>query len=473
MITPRHRGVAVAVCSLSTFIVNIDNTAYQVALTQIRDTLPATFAQGQWILNGYILTLAALEIVAGAFGDRFNKRSLLVSGLLVYIVGSILTAFAPNAVALIAARVVAGIGASILVPVGLAMVRVLARTPKELQGFTGVWGAVVGLGMATGPLAGGLISGTVGWRMLPVATAVLASVFALLAVAFLPSTPVRNSPRHDWKGIVALGLAMFGVIGLFIAVGQRGLVTAAGLLAGVTAIVAYLLIRRRRVGEFPIPQQACQSRNFRAAMSIAVANYFCVGGVIFLLATGYFQESHHLSVMAAGVGLVPLAMGYAVGARLSPIMMDRSGPFHAVVIAGSLMLASSVAVAVLVGVSAGIVAVGAVAAFLGAGMGMANTPTNVLAMSELPVDYAGASGAFASTARQVGQAMGIAVCGAGYSLAAVAHLPAVLPWVAVILAAAGITLTGSRCLSAQLGGRHQKIIIEAIGRRPVANAGAQ
>ncbi|MBX9979815.1 MAG: MFS transporter [Mycobacterium gordonae] len=468
-----RRGVAVAVCSLSTFIVNIDNTAYQVALTQIRDTLPATFAQGQWILNGYILTLAALEIVAGAFGDRFNKRSLLVAGLIFYIAGSLLTALAPNAIALIAARVLAGVGASILVPVGLAMVRVLARSARELQGFTGAWGAVVGLGMASGPLAGGFISGTLGWRMLPVATAALAAVFAVLAVVFLPSTPVRNSPRHDWTGIMALGVVMFGVIGGFIAVGQRGLVTAAGLFAGVTVVVAGLAIRRARIGAFPIPRQACQSRKFRAAMSVAVGNYFCVGGAIFLLATGYFQGAQHLSVLAAGAGLVPLAVGYAVGARVSPVIMGRYGPFQAVIAAGLLMLASSVAVAVLVGAGAGVAVVSAVAACLGAGMGMANTPTNALAMSELPVEYAGASGAFASTARQVGQAMGIAVCGAGYSLAALAHLPAPLPWVAVIAAAAAITLTGTRCLTAQLGGDHHEVLVRQIGRRPVANVGAQ
>ncbi|MHA7652419.1 MFS transporter [Mycobacterium sp. ML4] len=473
MITPRHRGVAVAVCTLSTFIVNIDNTAYQVALTQIRDTLPATFAQGQWILDGYILTLAALEIVAGAFGDRFNKRSLLVTGLLVYIAGSILTALAPNAVALIAGRVVSGAGASILVPIGLAMVRVIARSPRELHGFTGAWGAVVGLGMATGPLAGGVISGTWGWRMLPVATAVLAGMFALLSVAFLPSTPVRNSPRHDWSGIVALGMVMFGLIGLFIAVGQRGLIVATSLLVVVTLVVAWLMTRWRRVGAFPIPQQACQSGTFRAAMWVAVGNYTCVGGAIFLLATGYFQASQHLSVIVAGALLVPLALGYTVGARTSPTIMGRFGPFHAVVAAGLLMLASSVAIPVLVGLNAGVASVSVVAAFLGAGMGMANPPTTALTMLELPMEYAGISGAFASTARQVGQAMGIAACGAGYALTVLGDLPPLFPWVVVILAAAAVTLIGTRCLSSQLGGGHHEVVVSAIGRRPVANAGAQ
>ncbi len=449
MISIRHRGLAVAVCSLSTFIINIDTTAYQVALTQIRDTLPATLAQGQWVLNGFILTLAALYFVAGALGDRLDKRNLLVAGLLVYIVGSVLTAMSPNAIALIAARVVAGVGASILVPVGLAMVRVLARTPRELQRFTGAWGTVVGLGMASGPLAGGFISGTMGWRILPLATALLAAVFAVLAVAFLPSTPVRNSPSHDWTGIAALGVVMFGMIGGFIAVGQRHLGMAASLFVGVTMVSACLAIRRRRVGRFPIPQQACHSREFRAAMSVAIGNYFCVGGAIFLLATSYFQAGRHLSVLTAGAALVPLAVGYALGARVSPIIMARYGPFQAVIAAGLLMLASSAAVAVLVAISAGTALVSAVAAVLGAGMGMANTPTNALAMSELPVEYAGASGAFAATARQVGQAMGIAVCGAGSALAASAHLPSALPWVTVVVAAAVVTLTGTRCLPSQ------------------------
>ncbi|MDP7701263.1 MFS transporter [Mycobacterium sp. TY815] len=468
MINIRHRGLAVAVCTMSTFIINIDTTAYQVALTQIRDTLPATFAQGQWILNGFILTLAALYFVAGALGDRFDKRSLLVAGLVVYIAGSIFTALSPNAIALIAARVVAGVGASILVPVGLAMVRVLARSSRELQQFTGAWGAVVGLGMACGPLAGGFISGAMGWRMLPLATALLAVVFAVLAIALLPSTPAHDSPSQDWTGIAALGAVMFGVIGGFIAVGQRHLMAAGGLFVAVTMVLACLLFRRRRSGRFPVPEQACQSREFRAAMSVAVGNYICVGGSIFLLATGYFQGTQHLSVLAAGAALVPLAAGYAVGARISPIVMGRYGPFQAVVAAGLLMLASSVAVAVLVGMGAPTALVSAVAATLGAGMGMANTPTNTLAMSELPVAYAGASGAFVSTARQVGQAMGIAVCGAGSALAASAHLPAALPWIGVVIAAAALTLTGTRCLSSQLAG--DRIIVAAIGRRTVVNA---
>lgn len=478
MVTTRRRGMAVAVCTLATFIVNVDNTAYQVSLTQIRDSLPATFTQGQWILNGYILTLAALEVVAGALGDRFNKRSLLVTGLAIYVTGSILTALSPNAFAMIAARVLAGIGASILVPVGLAMVRVLARDSRELARFTGGWGAVVGLGMATGPLAGGFVSGNLGWRMLPLATAVLATVFAVLAIVFLPSTPPQHCPRHDWNGIVLLGVAMFGLIGLLIAVGEPSDVTQFGLLILVTFLGGYLVIRRQRSGLFPIPEQACRSPRFRAAMYVAISNYFCVGGAIFLLASVFFQARQHLSVIVAGVSLVPLAFGYAIGARISPMIIGRWGVFRAVVAAGLLMLAASSSIAALIAMSSGVTTVSVVAMVLGAGMGMANTPTNVLAMSELPVDYAGTSGAFASVARQLGQAMGIAVCGAAYSLSAAAPGPASLPWIAVVTAAAIITLTGMVFLtrhssSTVSGGHHHRGIFDSIGRGPVANAGAQ
>ncbi|BCI87245.1 hypothetical protein NIIDMKKI_24510 [Mycobacterium kansasii] len=146
--------------------------------------------------------------------------------------------------------------------------------------------------------------------------------------------------------------------------------------------------------------------------------------------------------------------------------------------AGLLMLASSSSIAVLIAMSAGVTTVSVVAMVLGAGMGMANTPTNVLAMSELPVDYAGTSGAFASVARQLGQAMGIAVCGAAYSLSAAAHGPASLPWIAIVAAAGIITLTGVLFLtrhssSTASGGRHHQGIFDSIGRGPVANAGAQ
>jgi len=442
-----RRTLAVGVCTLSTFIVNVDVTAYQVALTQIRDTLPATFAQGQWILSAYSLTLAALMVVAGALGDRFDKRSLLVSGLGIYILGSVLTALAPNAFVMIATRVLAALGASILVPVGLGMVRVLARSPRELQRFTGVWGAVVGLGMATGPLVGGFISETFGWRLIAVATAVLAAGFAVLSIAFLPSTSTQTPPRQDWRGIALLGTATFSLVGLFIAIGQRGLLVSFCLLVVVAGIVGSLLSRRRRRGVFPIPERAWRSTRFRTAIAVAVANYCCVGGAIFLLATGFLEGSQHLSVLVAGVGLVPLAIGYAIGARLSPMLMGRSGPLQVIAIAGLLMFTASLAIAALIAVGAGVAAVSFVSAFLGAGMGMANTPTNVLAMSELPADYAAVSGAFVSVARQVGQAMGIAVCGAAYSLAAAADWPQALPWAVLVIAAAGVTCAGFGAVS--------------------------
>lgn len=447
MMTLGRRGLAIGVCTLSTFIVNVDVTAYQVALTQIRDTLPATFAQAQWILTGYSLTLAAMVVVAGALGDRFDKRSLLLSGLSVYIVGSVLTALAPNAFAMIAARVLAAIGASILVPVGLGMVRVLARSPQELQRFTGVWGAVVGLGMATGPLVGGFISGAFGWRLIPVGTAALAAGFVVLAIAFLPSTSTQTPRRQDWSGIALLGIATFGVVGLFIAIGQRGLLIAFGLLIAVAGVVVHLLGRRRRLGVFPVPERAWRSTRFRTAICVAVANYFCVGGAIFLLATGFLEGSRHLPVFAAGASLVPLALGYAIGARLSPVIMSRSGPVQTIAVAGSLMFTTCLAIAVLIAAGAGVAAVSSAAALLGAGMGMANTPTNVLAISELPPDYAAVSGAFASVARQVGQAMGIAVCGSAYALAAAAHWPQALPWAVLIIAAAGVTCSGASAVS--------------------------
>ncbi|OOK68409.1 putative membrane protein [Mycobacterium kansasii] len=193
----------------------------------------------------------------------------------------------------------------------------------------------------------------------------LATVFAVLAIVFLPSTPPQHCPRHDWNGIVVLGVAMFGLIGLLIAVGEPSDVTRFGLLILVTLLGGYLAIRRQRTGSFPIPEQACRSPRFRAAMYVAVSNYFCVGGAIFLLASVFFQARQHLSVTAAGVSLVPLAFGYAIGARISSVIIGRSGVFRAVVMAGLLMLASSSSIAVLIAMSAGVTTVSVVAMVLG------------------------------------------------------------------------------------------------------------
>ena len=439
-----RQSFAVYVCTFATFLVNVDNTAYQVALPTIREDLPASFVQGQWILNAYVLILAALELVTGALGDRFDKRRFLIAGLTVYVFGTVATVSAPNAVLLIGARVIAGAGAAVLVPMGLAMMRVLAQSPSQLRRFTGTWGIVVGLGMATGPLAGGVIVGTFGWRALPMASALAAAIFIGLALWLLPPTRPTTTPHYDWNGIAVLACMALALTAAVIGLGERRMGAFAAA-TGVTVLLGVVLVRRFTAhGRFPVPAIARHSRPFRIAMLVAAMNYFCLGGGIFLLSTAYFQGALKLSPVEAGWALVPLAIGYAVGARVAPRLMDRTTPFLAIAVAGGLSIFATTLVLALVASMAPGWAVMAAAAAFGAGSGMANTPTNALAMSELPPDQSGIAGAFASSTRQVGQALGIAVSGTTYTLLPASTVLSSMSWLPILLAASVITGAGFR-----------------------------
>jgi MFS family permease len=409
-----RRLTAVAVCTLATFLVNVDNTSYQVALPSIRADVGATFAQGQWILSTYGLTAASVVLVAGALGDRFDKRKVLVFGLLGYILGTALTGLAPTAPLLIAARVLTGLGGATLVPLGLAMVRALATSAAQMGRFTGAWGVAVGLGMAAGPLIGGALSSLGNWRLLPLASLSFAAVFAILALIVLPRSVSGNPVRPDWLGVALMAAASVGIVGALTEAGEVQWPLAGGLFALFVLAGLALVLRYRFRGRSPIPPEAFRSRQFRYAMGAAVANYACVGGTLLLL-THRFQSDFGMSPFRAGVALVPLAIAYAVCSQLANVAIDRRGPFFAIAAAGFATIAGSCAVVVFSGSLGWAVAAGVV---LGGAAGLANTPVNIVAMSELPPRHSGFAGSATSSARQMGQAGGIAACGALLALAA-------------------------------------------------------
>lgn len=144
----RFQKLAVATCAMGTLTVNMNNTALNLALPRIRDDLGLNLATMQWVSATYVLVLAALTMLGGALGDRYSKRTVLTVELLVYILGSVLGIMADSGIWLALSRVCAAIGASVLVPVVLATLRVIAQTPKQLASYMSLWGLAVGLGMA-------------------------------------------------------------------------------------------------------------------------------------------------------------------------------------------------------------------------------------------------------------------------------------------------------------------------------------
>ncbi|MFE1801708.1 MFS transporter, partial [Streptomyces sp. NPDC059517] len=199
-LSPRRRQLVLAICCMSLLIVSLDNTVLNVALPSMQKDLHASLAGMQWTIDAYTLVLASLLMLAGSTADRIGRRKVFMAGLVVFTVGSVLCSLAPNLESLVAFRMIQAVGGSMLNPVAMSIITNTFTDPRERARAIGVWGAVVGISMAAGPLVGGLLVDSVGWRSifwvnLPVGLAAL-----LLTLRYVPESRGPHAPPPPPRG---------------------------------------------------------------------------------------------------------------------------------------------------------------------------------------------------------------------------------------------------------------------------------
>lgn len=405
---------AVATCALGTLTVNLNTTALGLALPRIRDDLRPDDLTLRWVAAAFVLTLAAGTLLGGALGDRLRKRGLLSVSLILYIIGCILGAVAPTGALLVVARIVSGAGACVLVPVGLATIRLLSRTPAELVRSVSLWGTMVGLGMALGPILGGFCTAIAGWRSLLVVLAGLGVVFFALLRCFVPDLPGNPGHPIDLTGTLLLGTVLAALTATVLLIDRGEIVAIAGGLFGVAAIALGLWSRRHRDALIPTVMRAArENQGLSAALTIAAVNYLGLGVTLFSLAF-LLQDHAGLGPAVAGVATLPLALATAIGAAWAGHTISAMRAIH---IAAIMVVcgASGIAAGILMHISAsGWILLELGSAALGFSAGAANTPVNALALAGLPRSLAGTAGAALSSGRQLGLTLGIA--GAGLML---------------------------------------------------------
>lgn len=205
----RRRLLVLAICCMSLLIVSLDNTVLNVALPSLQRDLHAYTSGLQWTIDAYTLVLASLLMLAGSTADRIGRKRVFMSGLVVFSVGSLLCSLAPNLSLLVIFRMVQAVGGSMLNPVAMSIITNTFTDARERARAIGVWGAVVGISMAAGPLVGGLLVQSVSWRAifwinLPVGLAAL-----LLTLRFVPESRAPKARRPDPLGQI-LVIALFG-----------------------------------------------------------------------------------------------------------------------------------------------------------------------------------------------------------------------------------------------------------------------
>ncbi|MBS2990773.1 MFS transporter [Rhodococcus erythropolis] len=407
----RRRWGILAICCTSLFVVGLDTTIVNVALPAIGEGFGVGTVGLEWIVNAYTLVLASLLISSGALADRFGRRRIFQIGLVVFGVASIVCALAPSVGVLIAARIAQGVGGSMLSPVALAIVVNVMTDPKERAKAIGVWAAVFGLSMAAGPIVGGVLIESFGWRSVFWINVPVIAVVLVLTAVFVPQSRAEQPRRLDFPGQVLLMVVVGGSVALLIE-GPRIGWLASGAIAGYVAVAAALAAFVRvesRKSEPLMDPSLFRHRPFTAAVLGAIVVFVALNATL-LLGTFYLQQAREMTPAAAGAMTLPMAVAATICAPLSGILVGRFGARLPLLIAGSFTALGGLCLVSLdnsTGTSTLLVAY----LFLGIGFGFSNAPITNTAVNGLPRSQAGLAGGITSSARQFGAALGVALAG--------------------------------------------------------------
>ncbi|MER7304309.1 DHA2 family efflux MFS transporter permease subunit [Streptomyces griseoluteus] len=409
-LTHRRRMLVLSICCMSLLIVSLDNTALNVALPSMQRELDATTSGLQWTIDAYTLVLASLLMLAGSTADRIGRKRVFMAGLVIFTAGSLLCSLAPDLELLVVFRMVQAVGGSMLNPVAMSIITNTFTDPRERARAIGAWGAVVGISMAAGPLAGGLLVESVGWRSifwvnLPVGLAAL-----LLTLRFVPESRAPRPRRPDPVGQV-LVIALFGSLTYaIIEAPDASLPEVLPFAAVAVAALLALLIYEPRRAEPLIDLRFFHSAPFSGATGIAVSAFAALGGFLFL-STLYLQNVRGLDALHAGLWMLPMAVPTLLCAPLSGRLVGSRGPRLPLLIAGAAMTVSGLLFALFEAETSNVTLFLGYVLF-GVGFGFVNAPITNTAVSGMPRAQAGVAAAVASTSRQLGQTLGVAVIGA-------------------------------------------------------------
>lgn len=405
------RWLALAVLCVSLLIVTLDNTVLNVALPTLVRDLHATTTELQWIVDAYVMVFAGLLLVAGSLADRIGRKRVFLAGLTAFAAGSTWAAFSGSVGMLIAARASMGVGGAMMMPATLSIITSMFREPAERQRAIGIWAATTGLGIALGPIVGGLLLARFWWGSVFLINVPIAALGVACALPLIPDSKNPAALAPDVAGalmsIAGLGLVLWSLIEAPVR-GWSSPVTIGAGGAGLAVLVAFAAWER--ASSHPMLNiRFFRHRRFSAAVSSVGLVMFGLFGALFVL-TQYLQFSLGYSALQAGVRVLPAAGAIAVVAPLSTVLVRAIGTKLTVaagllVIAGGLWQVSVASAATTyAGVLPGMILLG-----VGAGLTIPSATDSV--MGSLPGGHTGVGSATNGAFLQVGGALGVAVIG--------------------------------------------------------------
>jgi EmrB/QacA subfamily drug resistance transporter len=406
---PRRRQ-ALGVLALSLLVITMGNTILNVGLPTIREELHASSSQLQWIVDSYLLVFAGFLLAAGSLGDRFGRKRALMSGLIVFGLGSVFAALSTDATMLIASRALMGLGAAAIMPTTLSILTNIFPSNERPKAIA-AWAAVAGLGIALGPVSGGFLIEHFAWSSIFLINLPVAAACLIGALVLVPDSRDPERPKIDLPG-TGLSIAGLGaVVWALIEAPERGWgspTILAAFAAGAAIIAAFIAWERHT--DHPMLDVSV-FRNLRfsvASISIAFV-FFALMGVMYCLTT-YLQSVLGNSALQAGVKTLPIAIGMILASKLGVGLTRRLGTKFSVAF-GLTLVAGALAMIAMFDTDTRSLQIAMALGTLGLGMGFAMSPATEAIMGSLPRAKAGIGSAMNDVVRELGGTLGIAVLG--------------------------------------------------------------
>ena len=452
IVDARRRLLVLAAMCIALVAVVASVSGLNVAQQALATDLGATQSQLLWIINGYTLVLAALLMPVGAIGDRWGRKPILLIGFVVFSLSNLASAFSTEPTTLIGLRVLAGVGAAMIMPVTLSVIT--TSFPREEQAKAiGTWAGFAGAGGIIGLFVSAAIIDNATWPWVFALPIALAAISFVLTIAFVPHSVEHTEAGFDVAGSILSAVAVGGLVLAFHEGPEQGWnapITVAALAAGIIGAAVFVAVELRR--DHPLLDVRIFAIRGLAAGSINLFVVFAVMFSLFLVLVQYLQAVLGYSALRAASGLLPMAVMMMPLSTIAPTIAERIG-FRRTLVTGMLLMAAGLfTFAMLADPDGGYLSVLPGILLLGAGVGLSMSPSTAAITASLPEEKQGVASALNDTVREMGGAVGIALIGSVLNSAYQANIePATSALPPAVAEPANEGIGGALGVAAQMG----------------------
>jgi EmrB/QacA subfamily drug resistance transporter len=405
--TRRERRI-IAITGAALFMVVLDNLIVASTLPAIQRSLGSSLDSLEWVLDAYILAFGVLMLTAAALGERYGRRRLFVIGVVLFTVSSAAGALAPTAGTLIAARALEGIGGAIITPLTLTLLTAgfsAERRPTAL----GAWSSIAGVGVAAGPIAGGILTSALSWHWIFWVNVPVGIAIAILAPRVLDESRGRRE-RVDAAGLALASTGLFAIVFATVranGAGWASLQTLGAYAAGIVLLALFVRLEARS-SHAMVPLRLFRARAFSAAN---VANFLLAVTMFsgFVMVVQFFASVRGEAPVEVGVHSLFWTAGPMIVSPWAARQGRRRGPIAVATLGMTLIAAGMLSLALIVAPSAGVVSLAPALVAIGVGIGMVLPNVVAVAVGAVPEQDVGKASGILNTARQVGAVVGVAV----------------------------------------------------------------